>query len=350
MKYRKLGSSTLTVSEVCLGTMTWGEQNTEKEAHQQLDYAVNEGINFIDTAELYSVPPKAETQGSTETILGSWLNKNAAKREGLIVASKIAGPGLPWIRDGGNVTAKTVIEAVDSSLLRLQTDYIDLYQIHWPNRTSPHFGKHWPSAINYDEMDVASLREGMVDILQGVQSCIDAGKIRYCGLSDETPWGVKEYRNLAQIHDLPQIVSIQNEFNLLHLKDSPHLIETCALEDVAYLPWSPLATGILSGKYRGGEIPKGSRWSISQRNGLFRDTPQTHSAVDAYFDISKRHGLSLAELSLAWVYQFKGVTSSIIGATSLEQLQEDIAAYKLHLSEEVIAEINAVIRRFPIPF
>ena len=350
MKYRKLGSSTLNVSEVCLGTMTWGEQNTQDEAFQQLDYAVGEGINFIDTAELYSVPPKPETQGSTETILGNWLHKNAAKREDLIVASKIAGPGLSWIRNGEIVTAKTVIEAVDSSLSRLKTDYIDLYQIHWPNRVSPHFGKHWPNSIDYDSMNVVEQREGIVDILHGLQACVDAGKIRYCGLSNETPWGVNEYLKLAETHDLPKIVSIQNEFSLLHLKDSPHLIEVCELENIAYLPWSPLATGILSGKYRNGKVPKGSRWTITQRNGLFRDTPQTHAAVEAYFEVAKKHGLSLAELSLAWVYQLKGVTSSIIGATSLAQLQENIAAYKLSLSEEVIAEINTVIRRFPIPF
>lgn len=350
MKYKKLGSSNLDVSEVCLGTMTWGEQNSQTDADQQLDYAVNEGINFIDTAELYSVPPKPETQGSTETILGNWLHKNANKRDDLVVASKIAGPGLSWIRHGANVTAKSVKEAVDSSLIRLKTDYIDLYQIHWPNRMSPHFGKHWPNSVDYNRIDVVQQREGIVDILRGLQACVDAGKIRYCGLSDDTPWGVKEYLSLAQTHDLPKIVSIQNEFNLLHLKDSPHLIETCELDNVAYLPWSPLATGVLSGKYRDGQVPKGSRWSITQRNGLFRDTPQTHAAVEEYLGVASRNDMSLAELSLAWVYQFRGVTSSIIGATSLEQLQENIAAYKLKLSEDVLTEINDVMKRFPAPF
>jgi len=350
MKYRKLGASELQVSEVCLGTMTWGEQNTEEEAHQQIDFAIDEGINFIDTAELYSAPPKPETQGSTETILGNWLHKNANKRDDLVIASKVSGPGLHWIRNGDEVTASAVIEAIDESLLRLKTDYIDLYQIHWPNRTSPHFGKHWPHSVDYGVIDVETQRAGIIDILRGLQACVDAGKIRYCGLSDETPWGVKEYLSLAQIHDLPQIVSIQNEFNLLHLKDSPHLIETCVLENVAYLPWSPLATGILSGKYRDGQVPSGSRWSITQRNGLFRDTPQTHAAVEEYLKIANKNGLSLTELSLAWVYQFSGVTSSIIGATSIEQLKEDIAAQKVTLSEQTIAEINQVIRRFPMPF
>lgn len=232
----------------------------------------------------------------------------------------------------------------------MKTDYIDLYQLHWLNRTSPHFGKHWPGNVNYSDMHAAREREGFLEILTTLAECIKDGKIRFCGLSDDTPWGIGEYLHLAETHDLPRMVSIQNEFNLLHLTDSPHTIETCVLNDVAYLPWSPLAGGALSGKYMNGALPENCRWTIEQRNGIFRDTSQSHAAIDAYHEVAKRHGLSLTQMSLAWVYQFKGVTSTIIGATSLEQLKEDIGAYQLVLSEEILGDIGAVIKRFPVPF
>lgn len=350
MKYNKLGSSKLQVSAVCLGSMTWGEQNNQQEADQQIEYALERGINFLDTAELYAVPPKAETYGATEQIIGDWLQRHPEKRQDIVLASKIAGSGLPWIRDGGNISGAAVKQAVDQSLQRLKTDYIDLFQLHWPNRVSPHFSKHWPGRVNHSEVDVSVEREGFVDILQGLQECITAGKIRYCGLSDDTPWGIKEYLSLAQQHDLPRMVSIQNEFSLLHLKDSPYLIENCILDDVAFLPWSPLAGGALSGKYRNGARPENCRWTMIQRNGLFRDTTQTHDAIEAYYQVAKKHGLSLTQMSLAWVYQFNGVCSSIIGATSIEQLRENIDAYDLTLSEEVLADIDVAIRRYPVPF
>ncbi len=351
MKYKKLGSSDLQVSEVCLGSMTWGSQNTEQDAAQQIEYALDQGINFIDTAEMYAVPPTADTYGTTETCIGSWISKNPARRQDVIIASKIAGNGLPWIRGGSNISGKTIKQALDDSLRRLNTDYIDLYQLHWPNRTSPHFSKHWPQHVNYAEVDVEKERAEHLDILSALDDCIKAGKIRHCGLSDDTPWGINEYLRLAEIHNLPKMVSIQNEFSLIHLMvDSPHLIETCVLNEVAYLPWSPLAGGALSGKYRNGATPEGCRWSMAQRNGLFRDTENTHAAIEAFYQVAQRHQLSLAQMSLAYIYHFQGVTSTIIGATSMQQLKEDIEAYELVLSEQVVAQINDVIKQYPVPF
>ena len=349
MKYQKLGSSDITVSEICLGSMTWGQQNTQQDANEQIAFALDKGINFIDTAEMYSIPPKAETQGDTEKIIGNWLADNPAKREDIILATKITGNGLPWIRKGNIVTGATVKQAVDESLQRLQTDYIDLYQLHWPNRSTPHFSKHWPDMIDVQE-NTKQYEQGMLDILQGLDECVKAGKIRHCGLSNETPWGIETYLRLSEQHKLPRMVSIQNEFNLLQTKDYPYVIETCARRDVAYLPWSPLAAGALSGKYRNGARPEGSRWSMSQRNGLFRDTDNSRAAIEAYHEVAQKHDLSLAQMSLAWVYQFAGVSSTIIGATSMAQLQEDIAAYDLVLSDEVRADILAVLQNYAAPF
>lgn len=350
MKYSTLGSSDLSVSRVCLGTMTWGLQNNQQEADAQIEYALSKGINFIDTAEMYAVPPSADTYGKTETIIGNWLSKNQHRRKDFILASKIAGSGVPWIRNGADITGQAVIDAVDASLKRLQTDYIDLFQLHWPNRTSPHFGKHAAGKICFSDVDTQKETAAMLDILQGLQACIDAGKIRFCGLSDDSTWGINTYLKLSEKHNLPRMVSIQNEFNLLHAKDWPYLIENCVHENIAYLPWSPLATGILSGKYLNGEIPQGSRWTFSQRNGLFRDTPDVHKAVAEYAEIAKKYGYTPAQLALAWCDQVDGVTSTIIGATSMKQLKEDIAAFAMPLSKAAIVDINTVLKKYPAPF
>ncbi|MGK0270112.1 MAG: aryl-alcohol dehydrogenase-like predicted oxidoreductase [Cocleimonas sp.] len=350
MKKVKLGSSDLQVSEVCLGSMTWGSQNSEADAHQQIDFALEQGINFIDTAEVYAVPPKAETCGLTEKYIGTWLAKNKSKREEIVLATKVAGGGVSWIRDGEDINAKGIKKAIEGSLINLQTDYVDLYQLHWPNRSTPKFGQHWPQQLDFASMDVAKEREEHLEILTALGELVKEGKIRHIGLSDDTPWGINEYLRLAEIHDLPKMVSIQNEFNLLHLLDSPYTIETCVLNDIAYLPWSPLAGGALSGKYRNGALPENCRWTIEQRNGIFRDTSHSHIAIEAYYDIAKRHDLTLTQLALAYVYQFKGVTSSIIGATSLEQLKEDLTAYDVVLTEEIMQEIDAVIKQYPVPF
>ncbi|ABM04949.1 aldo/keto reductase [Psychromonas ingrahamii 37] len=350
MEFTTLGSSGLPISKVCLGSMTWGLQNNQQDANQQIDYAISQGINFIDTAEMYAVPPSPDTYGKTESILGNWLAENKNKRKDLIIATKIAGAGVPWIRDGGPITGDAVVAAVDASLKRLQTDYIDLYQLHWPNRTSPHFNKHWPNQLTFSEVSAEDHTAQMLDILQGLNRCVKAGKIRHCGLSDDTPWGINTYLKLSEKHDLPRMVSIQNEFSLLHAKDWPYLIENCIHEDIAYLPWSPLAGGMLSGKYLNGARPEGSRWTLEQRNGLFRDTPAAQKAISAYAEIAKQNGFTPAQLALAWCNQVDGVTSTIIGATNINQLQDDIKAFSMPLNQQALIDIESVFKTYPVPF
>jgi aryl-alcohol dehydrogenase-like predicted oxidoreductase len=350
MKYVPLGRTGLEVSRVCLGTMTWGTQNNQKDADEQIEYALAHGVNFIDTAEMYSIPPNAESYGKTETIIGDWLSRNPARREEFILATKIAGPGLHYIRDGGPITGAAVIASVDDSLKRLQTDYIDLYQLHWPNRNTPHFAKHFPGQISFTDVDRKAHSAQMLDILQGVDACVKAGKIRHFGLSDDSTWGINEYIRLSDQHGLPRVASIQNEFSLLHTKDWPYLIENCVHEDVAYLPWSALAAGALTGKYLGGARPEGSRWSYAQRNGIFRDTPLVDKAVREYLSVADKHKLTAAQLALAWCDQVDGVSSTIIGATSLAQLKEDMDAFDMVLSEDALKDIMSVFKKYPVPF
>ena len=350
MRYSKLGSSGLDVSRVCLGSMTWGIQNNQQEANEQIDFALSEGVNFIDTAELYPVPPGPDTYGRTEEVLGNWLAENQQKRQDVIIATKIAGSGLEYIRGGSEISGESVIKAVDASLKRLQTDYIDLYQLHWPNRVTPHFSKHTPGQISFSQLDVAAQKSNMLEILQALSECIKAGKIRHCGLSDDTTWGINHYLRLSEKHDLPRMVSIQNEFSLVHTKDWPYLIENCLHEDIAYLPWSPLAGGMLSGKYLNGARPAGSRWTLDQRMGLFRDTPVAQAAVAEYARIARKHNMTAAQLALAWCDQVDGVTSTIIGATSMSQLKENLDAFKVPLKESVLDEVTAVIRQYPVPY
>ncbi len=350
MEFSVLGSSAIDVSRICLGSMTWGLQNNQADANEQIEYALAQGINFIDTAEMYAVPPSAETYGKTETIIGNWLAANPTRRKEIVLATKIAGIGLSWVRDGGPITGEAVVQAVDASLQRLQTDYIDLFQLHWPNRTSPHFGKHWPNQFKFSDANGADHSAQMLDILHGLKRCVDAGKIRFCGLSDDTPWGINTYLKLSEQHDLPRMVSIQNEFSLLHSKDWPYLIENCIQENIAYLPWSPLAGGLLSAKYCNGARPAGSRWTLPQRNGLLRDTPSAHQAVAAYAEIAKTHGFTPAQLALAWCDQVDGVTSTIIGATNMAQLKENIEAFSKPLNPQLISDIDKILKTYPVPF
>ncbi len=350
MHYITLGQSDLNVSRICLGSMTWGVQNSEQEAHQQIEQALSQGINFIDTAEMYPIPPSPEKYGETERIIGSWLAQNPQRRSELILASKIAGNGLAWIRSGADISGAAIIQSVDASLQRLQTDYIDLYQLHWPNRASPHFSRHWPGMVRFSALDSEQHSRQMLDILQAIGSCIQAGKIRYFGLSDDTPWGINEYLRLSETHNLPRLVSIQNEFSLLHTKDWPYLLENCVHENIAYLPWSPLGGGVLSGKYLDGVRPQNSRWAATQRNGLFRDTESVNNAVKAYLEVARKYQLSPVQMALAWCAGVDGVTSTIIGATSPEQLQENIDAFNISLADEVLNDINSVLRQYPMPF
>ena len=350
MQYKQLGSSGLSVSEICLGTMTWGIQNTQQDADEQMAIALDAGINFVDTAEMYPVPPNAKTYGHTELIIGDWLSRNAQMREKIVLATKIAGNGLGYIRDGGDITGPAIESAINASLERLQTTYIDVYQLHWPNRTSPHFGKHWPGMVDCESADVGKEVDGMRDIVIALGNAIKAGKIRHWGLSDDTPWGIATYLRLCDELGVPRPVSIQNEFSLLHAKDWPYLIEMCHFENVAYLPWSPLATGLLSGKYLNNQRPEGARWSLAQRLGLFRDTEHAHSAVAEYVEVAEAANLSSAQMALAWCKQVPGVTSTIIGATKTSQLQENIAAFELKLDSSVLAHIDTVLHKYPLPY
>lgn len=350
MLYSPLGKSGIDVSRICLGSMTWGLQNTQADADEQIAYALANGVNFIDTAEMYAVPPTADTYGKTEAIIGDWLSRNKQKRDDIVLATKIAGNGLPWVRNGEDITRQAVIDAVESSLKRLQTDVIDLYQLHWPNRTTPHFGKHFPGNVRFSEADTQQHTASMLDILEGLNDCVKAGKIKHCGLSDDTPWGISQFLRLSEEHNLPRMVSIQNEFSLIHGKDWPYLIEQCIHEDIAYLPWSPLAGGMLSGKYQNGARPEGSRWTLTQRNGLFRNTPASMQAISQYMEIASQLRITPAQLALAWCNQVDGVSSTIIGATNMTQLKENIDAFNIQLSEQAISDIAQVYQQFPVPF
>ncbi len=350
MQYHVLGSSGLKGSDVCLGTMTWGIQNTQSDADAQLAMALERGVNVIDTAEMYPVPPNSDTYGDTERILGNWLSRHSDKRSELVVMTKIVGSGFTYIRNGGSITRTGIATALDASLARLKTDYIDVYQLHWPNRSTPHFGKHWPNRLTPSRINREQEVEGMRDILRGIKAALDAGKIRHWGLSDDTPWGIHTFLMLCQEMSVPKPVSIQNEFSLLHQKDWPYLIEMCAIEDIAYLPWSPLATGMLSGKYQNEARPAGSRWTLPQRQGLFRNKPQAQEATARYVKLAQDVGITPAQLALAWCKQVDGVTSTIIGATSEAQLSENIDAFSLHLEAPVLDEISNIIRQYPAGF
>jgi aryl-alcohol dehydrogenase-like predicted oxidoreductase len=350
MKYSALGSSGLSVSRVCLGSMTWGIQNTQTEADAQIEYAIARGVNFIDTAEMYPVPPSEATYGDTERCIGNWLARNPEQRDKLIIATKIAGPGFPYIRGNSIISGASIGQAIDDSLARLQTDYIDVYQLHWPNRISPHFGKHWPNHVMATQQNVKAEKKRMRDIVLGLGRALESGKIRHWGLSDDTTWGIHTYLNLCDELGVAKPVSIQNEFNLLHIKDWPYLIESCVFEKIAYLPWSPLSSGMLSGKYIGGARPEGSRWTMIQRQGLFRDTAYSDKAVIAYCDLAKKHGMTPSKMALAWCDQVDGVTSTIIGATNMAQLKENIDAFDFLLSDACLADIETVLKQFTAPF
>ena len=345
MKYKTLGRTNLDVSLICLGTMTWGLQNTEAEGHEQMDYALEQGINFFDTAELYAVPPSEETYGKTETIIGTWFNK-AKNRDKVILASKIVGAGLPWIRDGGDIAPDSIKAALDDSLKRLQTDYIDLYQLHWPNRGGYHFSQHWDYAPNFDKGQV---EENFISVLETLDALVKQGKIKHIGLSNETAWGTMKWLRLSEEHNLPRMASIQNEYSLLNRPFDTDLHEVAVAEDCGLLAWSPLAGGLISGKYLNGARPKGSRWDIDDRF-LQRDTQAADNAVKAYIAVAEKHGLNVCQMALAFVNQQPFVTSNIIGATSMEQLKSNIASIDITLSQDVLDDITATFKQFPMVY
>ncbi|MBD2299218.1 NADP(H)-dependent aldo-keto reductase [Nostoc sp. FACHB-190] len=343
MRYNQLGESDLKVSEICLGTMTYGRQNSIAEAHQQLEYAIANGVNFIDAAEMYPVPPQEATYGLTETYIGEWLKDQ--QRDKVIVATKIAGPGrgFKWLRGGADAIERDNIkQAVDDSLKRLQTDYIDLYQIHWPDRYVPRFGQ-----TIFDPTQVKP-SVPIVEQLEAFADIIQAGKIRYLGLSNETPWGVVQFSNAAKQLGLPKVISIQNAYNLLNRVFDGALAETVYYENVGLLAYSPLAFGFLTGKYLNGK-PENTRITLFENFGQRYLKPKVTSAVAAYVELAKRHQLSPAQLALAFVRSRWFVTSTIIGATTLEQLKENIDSANVVLSKEILAELDEINIQHPNP-
>ena len=342
MNYRKLGNTDLDVSTICLGTMTWGEQNTQEEAFEQMDYALDQGVNFWDTAELYAVPPKSETFGYTETIIGNWFEKNK-KREKVILATKVAGPARKYLRHGENsFVGKNLDQAINDSLRRLKTDYIDLYQLHWPERNVNNFGKlgYTHKENNWNEFE---------DVLDNLKKYIDIGKIRYVGLSNETPWGVMNYLKLSKDKDLPRMMSIQNPYSLLNRSYEVGLAEISIREKIGCLAYSPLASGYLSGKYRNGNFPKGSRMERDFDFWTRYRKPNVDKVVEEYYKISKKYGLDISQMSIKFCEVQDFMTSVIIGATTMEQLKTDIESVKVKLDEEVIKEINEIQKIYPNP-
>lgn len=342
MKYKQLPNTNLEVSELCLGTMTWGQQNTQEEAFQQLDFALENGVNFIDTAEMYSVPGRKETQGSTETIIGNWFSKTG-NRDKVILASKIAGPSRTFehIRDPLDFTKASLNDAINKSLKRLQTDYIDLYQLHWPERNTNYFGQR-----NYTHNPNEKWEDNFAEVLDNLAHFVKEGKIRYIGLSNESPYGVMRFVEETRNRNL-KIASIQNPFNLLNRKDEVGLTEVILREKIGYLPYSPLGFGQLTGKYLQSS-PANARVTLFPNYSRYHK-PNSFEATRKYQKIALDNGLSLTHLALAFIRQQAFVTSTILGATSLEQLKENIASKEVVLSKEVLNEINKIHEEIPNP-
>ena len=345
MQYHQLGRTGLMVSQLCLGTMTWGEQNTGAEAHEQLDYALDSGINFIDSAELYPVPPRAETQGQTEIILGNWLAKHRKDRDKLVIATKICAVAdwIPYIRDGHNrLDRKNIQTALDASLDRLQTDYIDLYQIHWPERDTNYFGKlDYYHAPDKDGIPIAETLNILGDMVQ-------AGKIRHIGICNETPWGISAYLRAAQQNNLPRIVTIQNPYNLLNRTFEIGCAEFAHREQVGLLAYSPLGFGVLTGKYLQDARPANCRLTLFERFSRFTN-PRGIKCTGAYVNLARDNQLDPAQMALAFVNSRPFLTSNIIGARTMEQLKSNIDSINIKLSKDILRSIDEIHRQQPNP-
>lgn len=346
MKYHKLGNTDIDVSVICLGTMTFGEQNSEQDAFQQLDYAVSKGVNFIDTAELYSIPPKAASYGLTETYIGNWLKKTG-KRNDVILATKVAGPSdewLPHIRDEKTrrLDRINIEAAIDASLKRLQTDYVDLYQLHWPDRKTNYFGQLGYSHV--EEEDCIEIEE----TLGVLTDLVKQGKVRHIGLSNDTPWGVMKFLQLAEKLGMPSVLSVQNPYSLLNRSFEIGLAEVAIREQVGLLAYSPLAFGVLSGKYLNGKKPQGARLTLYPDYNRYSG-PNAEAATEAYVNLATQHGLDPAQMALAYVNSRSFLTANIIGATTMPQLESDIASINLELSEEILQAIEQIHTRYPNP-
>ena len=343
MKFKKLGTTDLDVSLICLGTMTWGTQNSEKDAFEQMDYSVSKGVNFFDTAEIYSVPPNSESYGKTEVMIGNWFEKRK-NRNKIILASKVAGPGCDWIRGGGNnFEEKKIGEAIEGSLKRLKTDYIDLYQLHWPERSTNYFGER-----DYFLDDNEGNWNSFESILEALKKFIKSGKIRYIGMSNETPYGLSKYIELSKSKNLPRMMSVQNPYNLVNRTYEIGMSEISIREKCGLLVYYPLAAGALSGKYRNGKMPKNSRQALFK--GWERHlNPLALKAYDEYFKLARDYNLTMVQLAQAFVNSRPFVTSNIIGATTMEQLKENIESIEIELSNEIIRKINLIHNKNPNP-
>jgi len=342
MRMNKLGRTDIAVSEICLGTMTWGRQNTEAEGHAQMDYALERGINFFDTAEMYAVPPDASTYGKTEEIIGSWFARTG-NRDKVVLASKVAGGGRPWVRGGRGIDGPSVREAVEGSLRRLRTDRIDLYQIHWPRRG--HY--HWEGSWDYDPYATQKRDEvlpNLIEVHEVMGELVKEGKILHFGLSNETAWGTMQYLRLAEQRGLPRVQTIQNEYNFLRRYYDLDLAELAFHEDVGLLAYSPLAAGAISGKYLGGVLPAGTRGAVA--GSAYRNNQYTEPAIRAYIDLASRHGLDVNQMAIAFCLTKPFMTSVIIGATTMEQLKTNIDAAYVTLSPEVLDGIQQIFMRY----
>ncbi|MGX9356620.1 aldo/keto reductase [Roseobacteraceae bacterium S113] len=349
MKMNRLGRTEMMVSELCLGTMTFGTQTSEAEAHQQIDMALDAGINFLDTAEMYPVNPvSAETIGDSERIIGTWVAKSG-RRDEMLIATKHSGAGMKAVRDGVPISSKTIRETVEASLARLQTDVIDLYQFHWPNRGSYMFRQNWSYDPSGSAMTRARIIEDMEDCLGALQAEVERGTIRAFGLSNESAWGTTQWLEAAARVGGPRVASIQNEYSLLCRMADTDLAEMMIHEDVGLLPFSPLACGFLTGKYQGGAVPDGSRMSIGPEMGG-RNYPRVYPAVDAYLDLAQKHGVDPVHMALAWSARRPFVASSIFGATTTTQLEHVLGAAEFELSEALLNEINETHRAHPMPY
>ena len=347
MKQRQLGRTGLKVSELCLGSMTWGSQNTADEAHEQIDRALEAGVNFIDTAEMYPVNPiKARTIGRTERIIGLWL-EDRMRRDDLVIATKHSGEGMPHVRDGAPISAESIPMTVEGSLRRLKTDYIDLYQFHWPNRGSYMFRKNWtydPTGFSRDQ-----IIQDMEDCLGALQKEVQRGTIRHFGLSNESAWGITQWLVASEKTGGPRAASVQNEYSMLCRLFDTDLSELSVLEDVGLLAFSPLGTGFLTGKYQNGQVPDASRMSINKDMGG-RKTERVFLAVDAYLAVAKKHGLDPVQMAIAWTLTRPFVCSSIFGATTMEQLEIALGSAELILGDDVLADIDQVHKAHPMPY
>ncbi|SFE56221.1 aldo/keto reductase [Roseivivax sediminis] len=347
MQYRPLGRTGLSVSELCLGTMTYGSQTGPEDAHAQIDRALEAGINFMDAAEMYPVNPVAkETVGRTEEIVGDWFAKTG-KRSDWILATKITGEGQMAVRDGAPITPETLTEALEGSLRRLKTDVIDLYQLHWPNRGSYAFRQMW--SYTPWQQDREATRQHMQDVLGWMQEQVARGTIRFFGLSNESAWGTAEWLRLARTGDLPEVQSVQNEYSLAYRMADTDLAELLVNEGVGLLPYSPLAGGLLTGKYQGGAVPAGSRMSVNETLGG-RISDRVFPAVAAYLDVAQRFGIDPVHMALAWSARRPFVASSILGARTLDQLDHALGATDVSISDELAAELDAVHKAHPFPF